>query len=211
MCFARSGSDGQSRSVTGKRRAGQLSDAVGASGGWMGGPTGRPAAATKSGGSIIGGEQRHAVAAVIDVSVGYPAACSGAFRPRITVLPPRRFRASSGNRKCKRKCTQIRRDARKWHACAVIGLDQNQCRFSLHLRYSFLFACICVYTFLGRGRYPHARLAKNHSAEKRRRQEAVGMRKNARLARHRLVRTSTVVAGSSARKFAAACGDSSGR
>ena len=75
------------------------------------------------------------------------------------MVPPRRFRACSGNRKWKRRCTRIRRDEHGWYAGATTDLDRRQCRFGLHLRYPFLSACICVSTCLPPG-HTGTRLAK---------------------------------------------------
>jgi hypothetical protein len=58
------------------------------------------------------------------------------------MMPLRQFLACSGSRKVKRKYTQISRDARKWRARAVTGLDVSQCRFGRNLCASRL---ICVH------------------------------------------------------------------
>ena len=82
---------------------------------------------------------------------------SGSLRPRITMVPLGWFRRCPGNRKWKRKCTRISRDARKWHACTRTGLDVSQCRFSLHLRASLLICVHLRFHLLALPRTAHAR------------------------------------------------------
>ena len=105
------------------------------------------------------------------------------------MAPPRRFRACSGNRKGKRRCTRIRRDERGWHACAATVLDRSQCRFGPHLRLSLLIRVNLRSHFLG----PERHTAREVGAPWDTSDRSVRTR--------RPVRTVPCVAGSSARHW----------
>ena len=126
--------------------------------------------------------------------------CPERLNPGINMAPLRRFRACSGTRKWKRRCTRIRRDERKCTPNRHWLWSEPVTRASVPSAISLLIRVHLRFHFLAPGRHTRTRSAKERQAEKHRRREPWSMPDRCADTR-RLVRTAPCVAGSSARHW----------